>query len=145
MKIYLAAPLFTQAQRIWLRRLAAAIVSAKPDWTIFLPQDEAEIRDKDGSPDQSGIFNKCLAGLEEADTVVAILDGADVDSGTSFEIGWAYARGKNIFGVLTDFRHSSPDEVNAMLSCCCDDIVYLSAVNEDLDALAAEIVKMMTT
>lgn len=33
----------------------------------------------------------------------AVLDGVDVDSGTAWEIGYAYARGKPIIGLRTDF------------------------------------------
>jgi nucleoside 2-deoxyribosyltransferase len=144
MKIYLAAPLFTQAQRRWLRSLAQIITAKRPDWTVFLPQDEAEIRDEHGAPDCSAIFGKCLEGLDAADIVLAILDGVDVDSGTSFEIGWAYAKNKKIYGVLTDFRYSTPNEINAMLFGCCTDIIYCSAVNEDLDYLVAQIVDKMS-
>ena len=34
--------------------------------------------------------------------VVAVLDGADVDSGTAAEIGYAFARGKLIVGYRGD-------------------------------------------
>ena len=33
-----------------------------------------------------------------------MLDGVDVDSGTAWEIGYAYAKGKPVFGLRTDFR-----------------------------------------
>lgn len=36
--------------------------------------------------------------------MVAVLDGADVDSGTAWEIGYAYAKGKPVLGLRTDFR-----------------------------------------
>ncbi len=42
--------------------------------------------------------------IRNADGVVAILDGVDVDSGTAAEIGYAYALGKRIYGLRTDFR-----------------------------------------
>ncbi len=44
--------------------------------------------------------------IEECDCVLAILDGADVDSGTSAEIGFAYALRKPIWGYRGDFRVS---------------------------------------
>jgi nucleoside 2-deoxyribosyltransferase len=44
--------------------------------------------------------------IDEADALLAILDGADVDSGTAAEIGYAAARGKPIVGVRDDLRQS---------------------------------------
>lgn len=42
--------------------------------------------------------------IEEADGLVAVLDGSDVDSGTAAEIGYASAKGKWIIGYRGDFR-----------------------------------------
>jgi nucleoside 2-deoxyribosyltransferase len=48
--------------------------------------------------------------IETCDIVFAVLDGADVDSGTAAEIGYAYARGKTILGYRGDFRLSADNE-----------------------------------
>jgi nucleoside 2-deoxyribosyltransferase len=45
--------------------------------------------------------------IDTANGLFAILDGVDVDSGTAAEIGYAYARGKYICGLRTDFRLSA--------------------------------------
>ncbi|MCC6944247.1 MAG: nucleoside 2-deoxyribosyltransferase, partial [Thermomicrobiales bacterium] len=42
--------------------------------------------------------------------MVAILDGVDVDSGTAAEIGYAFARGKHIEGLRTDWRLTGDNE-----------------------------------
>jgi len=42
--------------------------------------------------------------IQACDTVVAVLDGVDVDSGTASEIGYAFALGKRIHGLRTDSR-----------------------------------------
>jgi nucleoside 2-deoxyribosyltransferase len=44
--------------------------------------------------------------IEESDALFAILDGADVDSGTAAEVGYAAARGKPIVGVREDLRQT---------------------------------------
>jgi len=44
------------------------------------------------------------ASIDAADGVFAVLDGVDVDSGTAAEIGYAFARGKFVAGLRTDFR-----------------------------------------
>jgi nucleoside 2-deoxyribosyltransferase len=51
-----------------------------------------------------GIRNKDL--IIKSDLVLAILDGNDLDSGTSAEIGFAYGIGKKIIGYRGDFRKS---------------------------------------
>ncbi len=42
--------------------------------------------------------------IAACDTVLAVLDGVDVDSGTASEIGYAFALGKRIYGLRTDTR-----------------------------------------
>jgi nucleoside 2-deoxyribosyltransferase len=48
--------------------------------------------------------------INECDGLVAILDGTDVDSGTSAEIGYAAAFKKPILGYRGDFRLSADNE-----------------------------------
>lgn len=50
------------------------------------------------------------ARIDDADGVVAILDGVDVDSGTAAEIGYAFAQGKRIEGLRTDWRLTGDNE-----------------------------------
>lgn len=48
--------------------------------------------------------------IRASDAAFAILDGVDVDSGTAAEIGFAYALGKPIYGLRTDFRLAGDNE-----------------------------------
>jgi hypothetical protein len=61
-------------------------------------------QEKEPGLDAAGIFATDIGGIDWADGLVAIIDGADPDSGTSWEIGYAYGRGKPIVVVRTDFR-----------------------------------------
>lgn len=92
MKIYLAGPLFTQAERRWNRELAAALTRLKPDLEIILPQD-VETMFRDGRPDFAAIFKRNVESIESSDAIVAILDRSDSDSGTSWECGYASPNG----------------------------------------------------
>ena len=48
------------------------------------------------------------------------MNGVDVDSGTAFELGYGFAKGKKLFGLHTDFRVFSPtSEVNLMMLKSC--------------------------
>lgn len=48
--------------------------------------------------------------IDDCDAIFAIFDGTDVDSGTSAEIGYGFARGKPIIGYRGDFRLSADNE-----------------------------------
>jgi nucleoside 2-deoxyribosyltransferase len=98
MKIYLAGPLFTTAEREFNTRLAGLL--RKRGHEICLPQ-EIEQREKTAE----AIFRKDVAGIDWADVVVANMDGADPDSGTCWECGYAFQR-KPVVVFRTDFRRA---------------------------------------
>lgn len=99
--VYLAAPLFSEAERDFNSKLRDKIKSA--GFNVFLPQEDSN-NIKDEKNRQEIIFNKNVAAIERSDIIVAVIDGTDVDSGTAWEIGYAFARGKPIIGLRTDFR-----------------------------------------
>jgi nucleoside 2-deoxyribosyltransferase/predicted secreted protein len=113
-RVYLAAPLFSAAERNY--NLAIAGLLRKNFFDVFLPQetgDDSETRNKE---EQVRIFAQNIKALNDADILVAIIDGADPDSGTSWEMGYASARGKKVIALRTDFRRSgSHEKVNLML------------------------------
>jgi nucleoside 2-deoxyribosyltransferase len=99
--VYLAAPLFSEAECDFNRKLRDELISA--GFNVFLPQEDSN-NVKDMSDRQKIIFNKNLKGIENSDIIVAVIDGADVDSGTAWEIGFAFAKAKPVLGLRTDFR-----------------------------------------
>ncbi|GAB4220051.1 MAG TPA: nucleoside 2-deoxyribosyltransferase [Spirochaetota bacterium] len=108
--IYFAGPLFTAAERQFNELLSQYIEQA--GYAVYLPQKECQ-----GISSANDIFRHCIKGLDNAWCVVALVDGADTDSGTCFEMGYAYAKGIPIIGLRTDFRKSADDgHVNLMLS-----------------------------
>lgn len=107
-QVYLAGPLFTQGEREFNLNLATHIEHS--GYRVFLPQQEC------AGLDGEAIYQTCLAGLKAATLVVAILDGADADSGTCWECGYATSQQIPIVAVRTDFRMSGDtDGFNAML------------------------------
>ena len=99
--VYLAAPLFSEAELDFNRKLRDEIKRA--GFKVFLPQEDSN-NIKDKKTRQKIIFGENKAAIINSDIIVAVIDGTDVDSGTAWEIGFAYARGKPIFGLRTDFR-----------------------------------------
>jgi nucleoside 2-deoxyribosyltransferase len=107
-QIYLAGPLFTQGEQDFNLSLAERLSTS--GYRVFLPQQECV------GLEGEDIYKTCLAGLRAADIVVAILDGADADSGTCWECGYAASREIPIIAVRTDFRISGDTGgFNAML------------------------------
>lgn len=99
--VYLAAPLFSEAERDFNCKLRDEI--KRTGFNVFLPQEDSNnVRDEKNR--QKIIFNKNVVAIESSDIMVAVIDGTDVDSGTAWEIGYAFAKGKTIIGLRTDFR-----------------------------------------
>ncbi len=128
--VYLAAPLFSEAERDFNRKLRDEIKSA--GFSVFLPQEDSN-NVKDRKNRQEIIFNKNLNGIESSDIIVAVVDGIDVDSGTAWEIGYASAKGKPIIGLRTDFRTLGIEgKVNLMIE---RSIIFCTSIQELLDRL----------
>ena len=145
MNLYLAGPLFTQSERRWLRQLAQLLADAGHG--VFLPQDDAQAPLLRDPPDFHGAFELCRDAIDRCDAVVAVLDGPDTDSGTAWECGYAYARGKPVLAVHTDFRGGEDDALNLMLRRSAASVLYHPATDENLepivDAIAKRIAELM--
>lgn len=112
MKIYLAGPLFTEAEKDFNRKLAARLTACGAK--VTLPQESCK-----GVP-LPKIYEKCFNDILDCHMVVAVLDGTDCDSGTCVELGYAWARDKLIFGLRTDERGSGEYKgINAMIPPLC--------------------------
>jgi nucleoside 2-deoxyribosyltransferase len=142
MTIYLAGPVFTLAERRFNEELAGELERFCPSLDVFLPQR----CDKDflNAADFSQRMFTCLMGaLDNCEAVIALLDGPDADSGTSFEMGYARGRGKRVIGVRTDFRGSEGHAVNLMLSNACSDLVMEPSTTTTIERLAERIVEIL--
>lgn len=92
--VYLAAPFFTLSER-WLVELCRDVL-----WglgaRVFSPLHDV-------GPGGDEVAARDLAGLDEADSVLALLDGWD--SGTVYEVGWAHHKGLPVVGFLNSPDH----------------------------------------
>jgi len=119
MKVFIAGPLFSQAELDFNLKVDEQL--RKHGFETFLPQRDAgkldEFLAKEGERAYRTLFERDLEGLDRADVAVAILDGPDVDSGTAFEVGYAFSKGKPVIGLKTDMRvFAREEEVNNMLA-----------------------------
>ena len=137
MRIYFAGPLFSTAERGWNATFAAALRAAGHD--VFLPQEQ------EPGKDAKGIFATDVGGIDWADGLVAIMDGADPDSGTCWEVGYAYGK-KPIVLVRTDMRRnagSGGSGYNPMLTESAT--VRVDAVAAPMDRVVTEVLAALAS
>ncbi|MDO8669350.1 MAG: nucleoside 2-deoxyribosyltransferase [Candidatus Buchananbacteria bacterium] len=140
LSVIIFGPLFSLAERQFNLNLAEAIRKKSQGFLrVILPQEEGEKFKAKTGLDFEALYRHNLVNAEKHDLALAILDGADVDSGTCIEIG--YRKGKNrrkiVVGVRTDFRSCEDGKVNAMLRICNSIIEYYGS---NIDELAGKIV-----
>lgn len=133
-KAYLAAPLFNEREREFNLLLANRLDSFVE---VFLPQRDglllADLLAADVPLEvaETRIFERDRLALNESELLVAVLDGAHIDEGVAFEIGFAHARGVLCLGLQSDIRRALPSGNNPMigraLSCIFDDVAALLA------------------
>lgn len=113
-RVYLAAPLFSEAERSYNANIARLLKENL--FSVHLPQELGDDSAGRLQNVQDRLFAANKKALEEADIVVAVIDGADADSGTAWEMGYAFAQGKPVIALRTDFRHvGACERVNLML------------------------------
>ncbi len=83
LRIYLAGPLFSTAERAFLDALAARLREQGHD--VFVPHEQ--FTDEIVDLDAERVFRVDLAGVGRANLLFAWLDGPMVDDGTACEIG----------------------------------------------------------
>ena len=108
MKAYIAGALFSKGERVFLEGIAR--ICKDVGLETFLPHRDAGLGE-----DTEEIFKKDFSGLDKCDVLVAVLNGSDLDSGTAWEIGYAYSRKKKIIGIIDDIRISK-DRLNVMIA-----------------------------
>ncbi|RQH12571.1 nucleoside 2-deoxyribosyltransferase [Bradyrhizobium sp. RP6] len=116
--MYLAAPLFSQAERVRNKSLRDAISRFA---NVYLPQEDGGlILDlvRDGMSVEEAkakVFQLDIDAIAACDVLVIVLDGRTVDEGAAFELGYAFATGKICVGLKTDPRMLLPIGDNPMI------------------------------
>lgn len=100
-RIYLAGPLFTAAELAYNKLIKDLILESLEDVRVYLPQEHEQEHVGFYAP---SIFLADKTAIDESDIVVAVLDGSDVDSGTAWEVGYAYSPRNSC--LWSSFRYS---------------------------------------
>ena len=102
MRAYVAGPLFDEGERWWIEKVERLVV--ENGFATFLPHRDNPPKDQHNV---AAIFANDRRGIDECDLVVASLNGLTTDDGTAWEVGYAFALGKPIIGLYTDWRRRS--------------------------------------
>lgn len=119
MFLYLAAPLFTPIERQFNAHITSLIEQHVP---IFLPQrDGSLLADMLAAGvalevAERRVYQQDLQAMRKAFGLVAVLDGAHVDEGVAFELGFMASLGRVCIGLQTDIRRALPTGNNPMLA-----------------------------
>ena len=121
-RIYLAGPLFCKSERDYNLSLNDALASR--GYELLLPQTNGLNINAEKmltNPDYRDaaimmVFQSDLEMLDSCDAVLFNLDGRVPDEGACVELGYAYAKGKECFGLKTDIRTAEFGTDNMMIS-----------------------------
>ncbi|MGB8781421.1 MAG: nucleoside 2-deoxyribosyltransferase [Candidatus Bathyarchaeia archaeon] len=132
MKVFLAAPLFSEAEREFNSKIAKRL--RENGFEVWLAQ-EAPFIQQGTHKEKKRIYEGDISALKASDAIAAVLDGVEVDAGVAYEMGYATALGKPIVGLKTDYRtFSEMEEVNLMLEVAL--IKICKSMDELIDSLS---------
>lgn len=112
MKIYLASPFFNEKE-IANIHTAVEILKAK-GMEVFVPM-EHDVENKEvltNAEWAEKIFKIDRGGIDDCDAVVLLYGGMYSDSGTAWECGYAYAKGKRVVVCCYDMEQTNLMIVN---------------------------------
>lgn len=112
-QIYIAGPLFTEGERMLLEKIDTLCV--RLGFQTYLPHRDAGLFTRDKKSSKQFFLND-IDKMNTSHIIVVVLNGLDVDSGTSWEMGYGFADRKPIIGYIDDTRVYQPNlQLNPMI------------------------------
>ncbi|MBS9334741.1 nucleoside 2-deoxyribosyltransferase [Fructobacillus sp. M1-13] len=128
-RVYLAGPFFSKTQIEQVERLEKALADHPQIGDVFSPRKHQHEEYEMFTPEwQKVTFASDVKAIDEADVIVALsdFDGADTDSGTAWELGYAYLKQIPVVTIKED-----NEVLNLMLAKSLT--AYLHKVEDVLD------------
>lgn len=116
MNLYFAAPMFAKSDLLYNASVVERIRQRYPEISVYLPQENAAINDKNGYADSLMIAQADTEKVLESQLVIAILDGLSIDPGVASEVGLAFAKRIPILGLYTDTRQLGADNPQKLVA-----------------------------
>jgi len=124
-KLYLASPLFNELERERNQIIKNVLME---HFDVFLPQEDGLLLHEliiNGAPlkeAEKSVYETDVLAMKNSDILLVVLDGASIDDGVAFELGYSKAMNKVCIGLQTDVRRQLPSGNNPMIECSCDEI-----------------------
>ena len=167
MKAYLANGLFSVADQMFNDYIAGLIREAIPEIDLYVPQENEGINDKAAYANSVMIYEGDNAYLDQAEILIAVIDGIEIDSGVAAEIGRFLATkelvdgmsNRKIYALYTDSRQQGREnekKINALIEDGTENqfmyrnLYVIGAIKKngkilsDIDSLVTEIRKDTT-
>lgn len=134
MKIYIAGPFFNDKEIQYIEKTEQILTSK--GYSYFSPRSIDYSHLGFGSNEWSNsIFKKDILEIDNCDMMIVLYHGNYSDSGTAFEIGYAYAKGIQIVLVHVDRENDS----NLMCHEGCNTNIYFDELaNFDFENFEAQ-------
>ena len=122
-KVYLAGPFFDDGERERIEKVRAFFSSGEREgnYELFVPMDH-KIPGGETMSNQDwakAVFKMDTEALEQSDLVVAVYDRHYSDSGTAWELGYAYGLGTPVILLCTDLTAD-----NSIMPIVAADTIY---------------------
>lgn len=101
--IYIAGPFFTDEERAFLKIVIESVKEIFPNEELFIPMEHFIPNGENLSNNEwaEAVFKMDVEALNKCDRVVAAYLGLRSDTGTAWEIGYAYAKGIPVDLILS--------------------------------------------
>lgn len=119
-KAYIASPFFTDEQRDMVKRIASTLRSWGNDVYVPMEHEVPNAWDKSNARWAKETFEADKAAIDNADSVIVINWGMDVDTGTAWECGYACGTGKEVIEVIPKL-----DNTYSLMMINCTDGIYM--------------------
>lgn len=133
MKAYIAGPLLTKENQKKLEKIDS--ICKEFNLKTFLPHRDVGIYQT--GKDSKHFFEGDKKPLDKCGLIIAVLDWKNIGSGTAWEIGYAYAKGIPIIGLVEDISSLSRQE--RMCVMCYNTVILV----DSLEKLKHEIKKLI--
>ena len=93
--IYIAGPFFTDEERAFLKIVIESVKEIFPNEELFIPMEHFIPNGENLSNNEwaEAVFKMDVEALNKCNRVIAAYSGLYSDTGTAWEIGYAYAKG----------------------------------------------------
>lgn len=136
-KVYIAGKLCTDSEREFLEKIDR--LCKKLNLETFLPHRDVGLAKN--MKDVDRIFKgDVIEGFKDCKLIIAVLNGLHVGAGTSWELGYAYAKSIPAIGIKTD---ENPEEALDYLSAILLGSMKIVTSLEELEREIKKLIKRL--